>query len=305
MQLVLSPAEKENLRALVAATRQSLAPASPLQGPLQILQDLLAPGTAALSPQASLQLQHLLRAAALPAGSVHSVYVGEEASPQCAGSMVNGLLEDLPKVSVQGFKLEMAKPVVANVFHASREVIENLGRVGNETVSVMPYAGQLPEVLGAQGRFGQDVADRVTGRGLFSPASLAPERALAQAYFRWAKQGNAQNNKLLAGVVIRRLKYLARAQEGLPEQRVPLEQALDAANQLFRESAAFRTQALILGTRGAEDIVAPRSLSLGALLGYSWVWSHTRVRGEFTLNPDLENSLRRQRLRNFRMSGAA
>ena len=97
------------------------------------------------------------------------------------------------------------------------------------------------------------------------------------------------------------MKYYARQMEQGKLGQAEYDAALEALNSLFEHSGIFTKREI--GRLGAITVYAPESLSYGGVLALAWLWS--KHSGDFTLNEDLEKTLREQRLRNFRTETAA
>ncbi len=255
----------------------------------------------ALSLGESARLQAMLQGTAMPEGQLAVAPIGEDVS-KYAGGMVNGRVDVVENIVVGGQKVEMAKPVIASVLAQSCKLLEVLGTASAQgEVLVVSYQGKLPELIAAQGNFTANMGRYLEKAG-YLQERMAPTQALAQAYYRWHAKRSERNHRRMVRVVIRILKHAARAGEKDAGRRVSFDEAMEKINILFRESPIFK-KSVILGQIAEDIIYAPRSLSTGGQLGFIWLWQ--KRSGDFILDNNLEDQLRRLRLRNFRMEGAA
>jgi hypothetical protein len=254
----------------------------------------------ALTPETSARLQKMLEILSLQEGDIQASVVGEDVS-QFAGSMVNGRINVIENIEFNGQIMSVAKPVVANVLASKAEDIEALQNLPKETrVSVIEYKGTLSTLREKRGRISTDLGSVLSKADLFQ-GRLEPTRSLAQAYYRWHANKTDGNKRAIARTLIRMLKYEGRQVAADSTRQAEYDAALLAVNDLFRKSKLYR--GVQAGRNGEIDLYLPTELRRGGQLAY--VGLCRQMRGDFVLNEELEDLLRRERLRNFRMSSAA
>ena len=203
--------DAETRRALLATATellnaQGLTPS--LKANLELIQGALTQPS--LTPEQSAQLQGLLELAALPEGSLLATTVGEDVS-KYVGSVVTGRAE-VQKLKQGTLSLEVAKPVVLNVFADSEQAIAGIA-TATRPVSYLNYTGKLPMSVKEAGNFYQDVARHLAGDNEIFGPHLGTQNALAQAYYQWRQDPSRANNQQMARVGIRMMKYYARQLE--------------------------------------------------------------------------------------------
>lgn len=297
--LLIDKLTRKAMKQMIVGLQGKAQAGTIMQENLRFLAEILS--KAALSPGESARLQAMLQCVAMPEGQVAVVPIGEDVS-KYAGGMVNGRVSVVENIIVDGQKVEMAKPVIASVLAKNRELLEEVGTSSAQgEVRVVSYQGKLPEMMEAQGNFAANIGCYLEKAGCLQER-MAPTQALAQAYYHWHAKRSKRNHRRMARVVIRILKHEARAGGRDSNRQAAFNEAMEKVNILFRESPIFK-KSVILG-RIEEDIIhAPRSLGTGGQLGFIWLWQ--KRSGDFILDNNLEDQLRRLRLRNFRMEGAA
>ncbi len=264
-----------------------------VQENLAFFQRVLAQPT--LTPQEGAHLQALLQAIALPEGVMQATVVGEDTS-KLVGSLINGRVNQAT-VKYDGVAMQVAKPVVANIFANTEQAILNVAQ-SQQPILMTPFNGQLPERLAPVGDFMGQIGKAL--EGTVFKEHLSSESALAQAYYREQLRPSKAHNQQLVRVMIRALKYTARELEKGRGDRGEFERSLEAMNTLIQTSKLF--QGTPIGTLNGKTVYTASSLSYGGTLGYVWLFE--QLPG-FQMSDALERTLRQQRLRNFRAETAA
>jgi hypothetical protein len=248
----------------------------------------------------------MLQAVCLPQGRLAVLPIGQEASPQWAGSLLTGQVR-VRTVTINGVAVQTAAPVVHTVMAPTETALEAMnGKVAalGTKVVVMQYQGRRPQVLEPGSGFREAFAEitRFLTAPLFKN-HLGQRAALAQALMAYQLHADRLHHGQIARVLTRMLRYQAPAQA-----TKDFDTALEQVEGLYLNSPVFQAfnGPKVLGStvRGIKvQAHAPQSLGFGGSLGWSAVWEHHS--GGFELAPETRNAIQRHQNSEFSFAGAA